>query len=81
MSKSLVRSTTDKYLAGVCGGIASYFNIDPTIVRIVMVLAAVFLQPIGLFIYPALWLLLPAADGGPSGMHQVRKLFDSSELR
>jgi len=31
----LVKSSTDKYIAGVCGGIAETFNIDPTLVRIV----------------------------------------------
>jgi len=32
--KKLYRSSTDKQIAGVCGGIAEYFNIDPTIVRL-----------------------------------------------
>lgn len=34
MTKKLYRSNTDKKLAGVCGGIAEYFDIDPTIVRL-----------------------------------------------
>ncbi len=34
MYKKLYRSSTDKQIAGVCGGIAEYFNIDPTIVRL-----------------------------------------------
>ncbi|NLY67100.1 MAG: PspC domain-containing protein [Tissierellia bacterium] len=34
MCKKLYRSSTDKQIAGVCGGIAEYFNIDPTIVRL-----------------------------------------------
>ena len=33
-TKRLYRSVRDKKLAGVCGGVAEYFNIDPTIVRI-----------------------------------------------
>ncbi|KYG33737.1 PspC domain-containing protein [Alkalihalobacillus trypoxylicola] len=36
--KRLVRSIDDRKLAGVCGGVAKYFNIDPTIVRILMVI-------------------------------------------
>ena len=32
--KKLYKSSTDKKLAGVCGGIAEYFNIDPTLVRL-----------------------------------------------
>ena len=34
MEKRLYRSTNDKLLCGVCGGIADYFNIDPSIVRL-----------------------------------------------
>ncbi|MBQ8802863.1 MAG: PspC domain-containing protein [Tyzzerella sp.] len=38
MKKRLYKSTTDKKLDGVCGGIAEYFNIDSTIVRLALVL-------------------------------------------
>ena len=38
MSKRLYRSNENKMLAGVCGGIAEYFNIDPTLVRLGWVL-------------------------------------------
>lgn len=34
MEKRLTRSTTDKMIAGVCGGLANYFNLDPTLVRL-----------------------------------------------
>ena len=34
MEKRLYRNTSDKKLAGVCSGIADYFNIDPTLVRL-----------------------------------------------
>ena len=37
-NKRLYRSTTNCLLAGVCGGIAEYFNIDPTLVRLAWVL-------------------------------------------
>lgn len=40
MEKRLYRSRTDKYVAGVCSGVAEYFNIDPTIVRIVFAIIA-----------------------------------------
>ena len=42
MEKKLYRSTTDKKLCGVCGGIAEYVNIDPTVVRLLWVLVSVF---------------------------------------
>lgn len=38
MSKKLYKSDVDKKLCGVCGGIAEYFDVDPTIVRLIWVL-------------------------------------------
>ena len=40
--KKLYRSMTDKKLCGVCGGIAEYFDIDPTLVRLLWVCASLF---------------------------------------
>ena len=40
MSKKLYRSKSDQKLAGICGGIAEYFHIDSTLVRVIMALAA-----------------------------------------
>ena len=37
MEKKLYRSKTEKKIAGVCGGLAKYFNIDPTLVRLGLV--------------------------------------------
>lgn len=59
MHKKLYRSTKDKKIAGVCAGIAEYFNIDPTIVRII---AVILLLPGGLpgiLPYLILWLVIP----------------------
>jgi phage shock protein C len=39
--KRLYRSRNDKMLAGVCGGLAEYFGIDPTIIRLLFVLLAI----------------------------------------
>ena len=39
MNSQFSRSKTDRMIGGVCGGLARYFNIDPTIVRLVFVLA------------------------------------------
>lgn len=38
MAKKLYKSSTDKKISGVCGGIAEYFDIDPTLVRVIAVL-------------------------------------------
>jgi phage shock protein C len=63
MTKRLYRSTSNKMIAGVCGGIAEYFNIDPVIVRIIAVLL---LLPGGLpgFVpYVILWVIVPKKPG------------------
>ena len=41
MEKKLYRSRTDKKLSGVCGGLAEYLNMDPTIVRLIWALISV----------------------------------------
>ncbi len=61
-TKRLYRSTTNKYIAGVCGGIAEYFDIDATFVRIV---AVVLLLPGGLpgvLPYVILWAVMPKRE-------------------
>ncbi|WP_096440762.1 PspC domain-containing protein [Alteribacter populi] len=40
--KRLYRTVHDRKLAGVCGGIGAYFNIDPTVVRIIAIIALIF---------------------------------------
>ena len=42
MQKKLYRSTSDRKLCGVCAGFAEYFNIDPTIVRIIWAVTSFF---------------------------------------
>ena len=47
MGKRLFRSKSQRMIGGVCGGIAEYFNIDPTIVRLGFAFVSVFLAFIG----------------------------------
>ena len=42
MPKKLYRSKSNKMIAGVCGGVAEYFNIDPTVVRVIWAIASIF---------------------------------------
>lgn len=59
MAKRLYRSIKDKKIAGVCGGLAEYFNIDPTIIRVIFL---ILLLPGGLpgFVpYVILWFVVP----------------------
>ena len=57
-NKKLLRSKNNRMLAGICGGVAEYFNIDPTIVRIIYVILT-FAGFAGLLIYLIMWLLIP----------------------
>ena len=57
MNKKLYRSTTNKMLAGVCGGLAEYLNIDPTIVRVIWALVG--LSGAGLVAYLICALIIP----------------------
>ncbi len=63
--KRLVKST-DKKLFGVAGGLAEYFNIDPTLVRVGFVGLAIICFPLGLIGYLALAIMLPSARLEPS---------------
>jgi len=57
--KKLYRSTKDRKIAGVCAGLAEYFNIDPTIVRVIFVLLLLPGGLPGILPYALLWLIVP----------------------
>ena len=57
MSKKLYRSATDKKLAGVCGGVAKYLNIDSTVIRVIWALLA--LGSVGILAYIICALIIP----------------------
>lgn len=61
-NKKLTRSA-NKVLAGVCGGIAEYFDVDPTLVRVIYAILAVFSAGFpGLLLYLILMLIMPVAE-------------------
>src|SRR5690242_2787193 len=62
--RRLYRSRDERMIAGVCGGIAEYFAIDPVIVRVIAV-ALVFAGGAGLLAYAAAWLLVPEEGADP----------------
>ena len=61
--KRLMRSSTDKKLGGVCAGLADYFDMDATIVRLIWLLI-VLCGGTGVLVYIILWIVLPLAPGG-----------------
>ncbi len=58
MEGKLYRSRTDKKIGGVCGGLARYFNIDPTIIRLIWAVS-VFVFGVGGILYLIAWIVLP----------------------
>jgi phage shock protein PspC (stress-responsive transcriptional regulator) len=56
----LVRSRSDRRIAGVCAGLARYFGIDPVLVRIAFVVTA--FMGFGILAYIVLWIALPEGD-------------------
>lgn len=56
--KRFYKSETDKKIGGVCGGVAEYFNIDPTIVRLIWGVLA-FAYGTGIIAYLICWAIMP----------------------
>ncbi len=76
--KQLLRSRQSRWVAGVCGGVAEYFNVDPTVVRVLWVVS-VFAGGLGLLAYAASWILVPEnregirpSEGSASQEQEIR---------
>ena len=61
MEKRLCLSTPDKKIAGVCGGFAKYFDLDPTLVRLAYVILVIF-GGTGILLYIICALIIPGED-------------------
>jgi phage shock protein PspC (stress-responsive transcriptional regulator) len=57
--RKLYRSSSDRMISGVCGGLAEHFEIDPTLVRVIFIVLAL-MSGVGVIIYLALALLVPS---------------------
>jgi phage shock protein C len=73
--RRLYRSRNQRVIAGVCGGLAEYFNVDPTWVRLIFILLS--LLGVGLFIivYIIFWIIVPqepSSSGGSSTQQQLK---------
>lgn len=75
-NKRILRSRSDRMIAGVAGGLGAYFGIDPIFVRLGFLVLA-FLNGFGLFLYAVLWLLVPNEGTATSdSREQVREGFE-----
>jgi phage shock protein C len=61
----LYRSQTDKVIAGVCGGLAKYFSIDPALMRLAFVVFAL-AGGASVLLYIVLWIAVPVGEGTPA---------------
>ena len=65
-AKKLYRSLTQKMMAGVCGGLAEYFDIDVSIIRLIFIAIALASALIPMFIfYIIAWIVIPSQAASP----------------
>ena len=63
LSRKLRRSRRDRQIAGVVGGLAEYFGVDPTLLRVAYVVGSIVSAAFpGILVYLLLWILIPEAD-------------------
>jgi phage shock protein C len=65
MERKFYRSRNNRVIWGVCGGLAKYFNIDPTLVRVLAV-ASLFVGSLGFWVYIIMTLVVPVESSGIS---------------
>lgn len=88
MTKTLYRSNKDKMIAGICGGLSDYFDMDPTIVRILWVVftfatngAGIIAYIVGMFIIPKKPYEFQTHSNNEGGEHMNDKYTNSNSER
>lgn len=66
LKKRLYRSRQQRIIAGVCGGLGEYFNVDPTWIRLIFFLCFIFGFGASLLIYGILWLITSKTPINPT---------------
>ncbi len=59
MNRRLTRSRRHRMIAGVCGGIGEYLDVDPTVVRLIWAAVTVFSLGLGVLVYLIAWIIMP----------------------
>ena len=63
MATALRRSTSNSMIAGVVGGLAEHFDLDPTMLRVIYVIVSILSVAFpGILVYLVLWVVIPRAD-------------------
>lgn len=79
MAAQLTRSQTDRIIAGVAGGIAERFGLEPALVRIAWVVS-IFFGGFGILAYVVLWIALPAGPAQVPAMRIAEERFARGEI-
>jgi phage shock protein C len=75
VQKRLTRSATNHKIAGVCGGLADYMDIDPTILRLIVVLITFFTGfVLGIVAYLVAWMVIPIAPEVEAAAHSSTQI-------
>jgi len=74
----LTRSETDKKIAGVAGGMAAYFGVDPTLVRVVWLVVG--LMGWGILAYVIFWIVLPPGPTSTPAIRLAEERFARGEI-
>lgn len=79
--KRIYRSKDESVIAGICGGIAEYFAVDPVLIRLIW-LALIFFGTMGVFLYILAWIIIPLKkEVIPPDTHTYTRLLRSKDER
>ena len=82
MAEKKLQRSANKVLAGVCGGIADYFDVDPTLVRVIYAALAIFTTGFpGLLLYLVLMLIMPQAHAQDDNRFEEAEVVDEKKSK
>ena len=79
MEKRLFRNENDKVIAGVSSGVATYMEVDVTIIRLLFVLSSIFLMGTGILVYIVMWIVVPVNYNPTARFGKFNDFFKSQQ--
>jgi phage shock protein C len=79
MEKRLFRNEHNKTVAGVASGLADYMQVDITIIRVLFVLATIFLAGTGLLVYIVMWIVVPVNNDPAARYAKFNEYFEKNK--
>jgi phage shock protein C len=80
-TKVLVRSRNDRMVAGICAGVARYFGIDVTVVRVIVAVVCIITGGAGILAYLAAWVIIPEEGETTAAENPTNEKQDASTRR